>query len=115
MRLERPLESCSHLGPDAWAITQRRRDTARLEALAQRPDVPVHERRNVGIYDRGARSLVLAYLRQHVDRCADVEPGELLPDELGDPLLMLAVPVRVEQADRDRFHFLLADSDQRGS
>ena len=55
---------------------------------------------------RGAQ--VLAELGRHLGRERDRDPGQLLGEDLADPLLVLRVDVGVQQADGDRLDLLAA-------
>ena len=93
-------------------VRQRHEPAARLHdhrlgqpgspcTFAERAQVVGEHRGEVGIECCGGDAFVLAYLGQHIAGRAHVHPGQLLTQPLGDPLLVLRVGVREQEAHGD--------------
>ena len=100
----RPRRAASELKtPPLDCITSSFASIARLgEALLDALQVALDDRADHGV-DHGRRGAqVLAELGRHLGRERDRHARQLLGEDRADPLLVLRVDVRVEQADRDR-------------
>ena len=80
---------------------EARADTERLELLPEASDVRRDLRPDVGVQADRREALVLAVLRDHLGRDGEERLGELLADDLRDPLLVRRVEEREEEADAD--------------
>ena len=81
-------------------------DAERGDTLLEEPEIPRHHRADVRVHDRRRQPFELAELRQHVGRDREVETGELAAHQVGHRALVRRVHVRVQEADRERFHAL---------
>ena len=77
-----------------------------LQPLFQRGEIPRHQRRDIGVDDRGAEAFVFAVFRQHAMRGGHGEAGAL--EVRGDRFLVRRIDVGVQQAHRDGVDIPLA-------
>ena len=90
------------------------RPHARVGETALDPlQVALDDRADDGVDHRRRGAQVLAELRRHLGGERDRDARQLLGEDRADPLLVLRVHVRVEEADGDRLDFL-APQDRRG-
>ncbi len=79
------------------------------KGLAERRQVPAHDRPDVGVERGEAGALVLAEGRVDVARQRDRHPRRHLGDDLPGPRLVARVDEREQVGDRQRLHVLLVD------
>ena len=87
----------------------RRNDAERAGGGLEVGEVARHDRSQRGIENRGAETLVLAKLRQHLVRCAHEGFREGESHRCGDARLVRGIAIGVQEADGHGFHPLAAE------
>ena len=92
---------------------QRRIDADAFERFAEQAQITRHQRLDIGVADGRRGAFVLADLGADLVRERDEEARDLLPQDLADTVLVRAVDVGVQEADRDRLDVLRAQVRRR--